>query len=799
MHNEGARAADTGWHVLPTKPRSKVPGHYERGEWREMAGWQRYCEMPPQEDEVDTWRDWPECGVSIACGTVLGLDLDVEDAKLAQQIRAVAERTLGVTPLVRFGRRPRAMLVYRMATPFRSRRVGPLDAMGAGRQFVAYGIHPVTEQPYEWETEGPDTVPMASLPVVDEDKLAAFFEQALPLLPIGLRQTKLRTSTDAAGLRSNELATREAVAAAVQWLPPASNTSHDEWVGIGMAIHSALGGDGLDLWDAWSAADGGVCSDGKSPRYNPANMEARWRGFDSKGRVSAGTLFHEAKRNGWVPEPGTFLYARDKELASQPHPAQALIDRMKAMVGDAVRPASAAATEPEQPDDDVREEVEEEVSERPTLPAFNSSAGDWLLGCDGGLGRFVNECVHSAVKEQPWLTLAGGLAAFSTAMGRRFMGPTGVRPNLYVLGVAPSASGKDHPQRWARELLHKADLAKLVGGSVIASGAGMTSALEKEPVQLWVIDEVAALIKAATERGAAAHMAHVNTLMLAMYSMAGSTYMGTDYADKSTKPRACISQPSLHFYGNTTPSGLWGALASEAAVGGLLGRCLLFESEMLPYPKDHSASLTFSDELLAAVKAVHAGVPGHQHFPPLGDGAIINPTPYLVPWATKEAAEFYHALGIIETDRMISMKGSVAQALYGRMRENVQKIALIKSVARDVPEGRPPAITWGDMQWASRVFERCMADMEKSLIENVADNDYQADRNRLAKIIRQVSERDPRGATKSQIIRAAQSIPSRKRDEILEQLEEAGDVRKVIAGVMAGSGRPTTRYLWAFR
>jgi hypothetical protein len=62
-----------------------------------------------------------------------------------------------------------------------------------------------------------------------------------------------------------------------------------------------------------------------------------------------------------------------------------------------------------------------------------------------------------------------------------------------------------------------------------------------------------------------------------------------------------------------------------------------------------------------------------------------------------------------------------------------------------------------------------------------------------------VSERDPRGATKSQIIRGCQSIPARKRDEILDQIEEAGDVRKEIAAVMVGVGRPTTRYVWTFR
>jgi hypothetical protein len=790
MDNEGARAADTGWHVLPTKPNEKVPGYYDRGEWREMSGWTRYCEMPPSEAEVEAWREWPDCGVSVACGTVLGLDLDIEDPKLLTAVRAVAERTLGVTPLVRFGRKPRAMMVYRMIGQFRSRRVGPLDAMGAGRQFVAFGVHPITNMPYEWETESPATVAPGHLPPVDEARLAAFFDEALQLLPLHLRQTKMREATAGQNPRSGELATREAVEDALQFITPAANMNHDEWVAIGMSVHSALGGDGEDLWDKWSQPD---------PRYDAKEIPKRWRSFHERGGVSAGTLFHEAKRMGWVPAPGLFLYARDKELASQPHPAQALIDRMTTKALDTAAAPQIAEDEANEADEDdgLRTEIEEDTPERPVLPAFNSAGKDWLLGCDGGLGLFVTECVESSVKEQPWLALAGALACFSTAMGRRFMGPTGVRPNLYVLGVAPSASGKDHPQKWCRELLHTADLDKIIGGSVIASGAGMTSALERHPVQLWVIDEVAALIKAATERGAAAHMAHVNTLMLAMYSMASSTYAGTDYANKTEKPRAVIAQPSLHFFGNTTPSGLWGALASEAAVGGLLGRCLLFESDTLPYPEDRAATLTPSDDLLKAIKAVHAGVPGHQHFAMGGETCNDHPTPYMVPWASKDAALFFKELGITETDRMISMKGSVAQALYGRMRENVQKIALIKAVARDVPAGRPPAITWGDLQWASRVFERCMADMERSLVENVADNEYQSDRNKLAKVIRTVSERDPRGATKSQVIRSCQSIPSRRRDEILDQLEEAGDVRKTVTAAVVG--RASTRYVWAFR
>jgi hypothetical protein len=538
MDNEGARAFDGGWHVLPTKPNEKVPGYFERGHWTEMAGWTRFCDMPPSEADVEAWREWDDCGVSIACGTVLGLDLDIEEPKLAKQIREVAARTLGETTLVRYGRRPRMMMVYRMATPFRSRRVGPLDAMGSGRQFVAFGVHPNTGQPYEWEGPSPADTPPSAVPMVDEAKLATFFDEAIPLLPIALRATALRTPTAGANPRSGELATREAVEEAIRFVMPSMNTSHAEWVAIGMAIHSALGGDGEDIWDAWSQPDA---------RYDAKEIPKRWRSFHERGGVSAGTLFHEAKRMGWVPSSGLFLYARDRELANQPHPAQALIDAMARR--QIVEPAAPGAAD-EEPEE-IRDEIEEEASERPVMPAFNSAASDWLKGCDGALGRFVQECVGTAVREQPWLSLGGALACFSTAMGRRYMGPTGVRPNLYVLGVAPSSSGKDHPQKWARELLHKAGCERLVGGSVIASGQAMTSALEKEPVQLWVIDEVAALIKSATERGASAHMAHVNTLMLAMFSMAGPPTWGPTTPTRR-RSRAWLST-SRRFTSSATP------------------------------------------------------------------------------------------------------------------------------------------------------------------------------------------------------------------------------------------------------
>jgi hypothetical protein len=288
-------------------------------------------------------------------------------------------------------------------------------------------------------------VAIGALPMVDEAKLATFFDEAMPLLPISARATtKLRTPTEGANPRSGELATREAVEEAIRVRPP-SNEHVARGVGaIGMAIHSALGGDGEDMWDAWS---------------QPATRAmTRRKSRSAGGRSTSAAVSAPARCStrpsawGGCPSPGLFLYARDKELASQPHPAQALIDAMARGRSSSPRRRATPRTSREE----IRDEIEE-ASERPYAPGVQlPAAGEWLKGCDGALGRFVQECVGSAVREQPWLSLGGALACFSTAMGRRYMGPTGVRPNLYVLGVAPSSSGKDHPQKWARELLHKA-------------------------------------------------------------------------------------------------------------------------------------------------------------------------------------------------------------------------------------------------------------------------------------------------------------------------------------------------------
>ena len=147
MADYGERLVDNGYSVIPIMPGTKVPGRFTGGEWSPYPDWTRHCDRPTKSFEVDIWRRWPGCGVGIATGAVVGIDIDILDGALAIQIAELATSMLGDTPCLRIGRAPKRLLVYRAATPFGGRKRHPLELLARGQQFVAYAVHPETGRP----------------------------------------------------------------------------------------------------------------------------------------------------------------------------------------------------------------------------------------------------------------------------------------------------------------------------------------------------------------------------------------------------------------------------------------------------------------------------------------------------------------------------------------------------------------------------------------------------------------------------------------------------------------------------
>jgi putative DNA primase/helicase len=74
---------------------------------------------------------------------------------------------------------------------------------------------------------------------------------------------------------------------ALQFVDP---SDRDTWVKMAFAIKDELGDTGFDLWDEWSQ---------QADTYQSASAREVWKSARAGGLVKLGTLFHEAKANGW--------------------------------------------------------------------------------------------------------------------------------------------------------------------------------------------------------------------------------------------------------------------------------------------------------------------------------------------------------------------------------------------------------------------------------------------------------------------------------------------------------------------
>lgn len=737
MARFGARLVTNGYAILPIGPGTKKPGRFQRGAWADYPEWNRHAERGTTEVEVATWSSWPDCGIGIVGGSVAAVDIDIaEDAELALRIERLARERLGGTPALRIGRAPKRMLVYRTNEPFRGIKRHPLEVLCLGQQFLAYAIHPDTGAPYAWPEEGLADIDITDLPEISAEVALAFLDEAYALLPETLRQRGLASNAPAGDIaRSHsQIGTLPAIEAALAWLPNAE-LDYDSWMRVGMALKGALGEAGADLFADWSA---------QAAKDMPATTRRAWASF-KPDRIGAGTIYHLAMERGWQPEPDLRLDGSLPEDGD--HPAAGLLARLD-VTGAMASPVTAA-------------------------PPFSLTIPDGLVG------DLTDYMLSTARRPQPLLSLGASLCAIGALMGRNYRTESNLRSNLYVVGIADSGSGKNHAREIINETFFEAGLAHYLGGNKIASGAGLLTALHRQPAILFQIDEFGMFLSAAADRKRSPrHITEILDNMTELYTSAGGIFLGAEYANRDgTNERRDINQPCLCVYGTTTPLHFWGALQGANVVDGSLARFLILPSDE-DYPDENIAvgirqappALIQGLQLIAAGGG---GKKGNLTGKTADQNTAVNPM--IVPM-TEEARARFRQLSIELTEELRAAAGTAFTAILARIGENALKLALIVAVGRDPAR---PTIEITAAEWAI-CFVRHYAQRTMEAVErHVADTETEAHLKRLKEIIRSSGAK---GITKSEITRASQWLKSRDRDEILLTLIESGDITTGMRG-----------------
>jgi predicted P-loop ATPase len=154
-------------------------------DWR-----QRALRDPP--DAVTASVSSMALNTGVVTGEIGGVDVDVLSPVLADTVVHRVEHMLGPTPLVRTGRPPKTLLVYRLEQPLGKLATPALflpdgtkvqiEVLAAGQQFVCEGVHPDTGQPYRWTDGSPADVAIGALPIVDEAMLRDMLDEVEHLL-----------------------------------------------------------------------------------------------------------------------------------------------------------------------------------------------------------------------------------------------------------------------------------------------------------------------------------------------------------------------------------------------------------------------------------------------------------------------------------------------------------------------------------------------------------------------------------------------------------------------------------------
>lgn len=766
MLQTGQTLVERGWPIIPLMPGQKWPARLQNGHWSGYTEWHKHCSRPTRPYELQIWQRWEGCGVGIACGSVVGVDIDCTDPEMAGRIEELAKEALGATPLLRVGRAPKRLLVYRVAKPFTKMasrqfrlphepagsKPHRVEILATGQQFVAYAVHPDTGEPYRWPIESPEDVDLSAVPEVTELALRVFLERMAGLVPascfLGTERPPQRAEMYGDGA-TDPVGTLEAVTDAMAWIPN-HDLHYDEWVRIGLAAKAGAGDRAFQAWDQWSA---------KSAKYQAAFTAKTWASLKPTGQIGAGTLYALAGQHGWVCPPGLI---------------------MNGHVAEAVAAVGQIELKPREPAPECHDEPDH--------------TAELVAGAPGLLGDLVRWMTETAIFPQPFLALAASLACVATAAGRRYCGPNDIRTNVYVIAVANSGSGKEHQLSCINNLFSSAGIIDHLAGEEIASGSAIEGALTARAVQLFQVDEFGHFMRSVLNpRASTSHRRDVFTKLTRYTGSANRIVRGTEYANKKERARLDVHEPCVCLYGTTVPEPLWEAFGSGALADGSVARMLYFVTPC-EHPDRQKPAGRVRDvppALALGLRRVvaQAGAENDFAFEAARAQALdpMRKPGLLQVWTSGEAETLLDELETIDVAQRRERSRTPYQAVYARWMEHIIRVATIAAIARDQ---LAPKIEVGDLDWARRLVDHCVTTLAKESEERLADSEHEARLKRVLSVIRKAG-----GEIKHNVLtRMTQSMNGRERGDAIHSLLESGQIVKGSITLGSAPGRPAIAY-----
>jgi hypothetical protein len=480
---------------------------------------------PPPEDVLARWgRNGTGIGVLGGYRGLVAVDIDTEDPALRDAITSVLP---ALSPIRKRGAKGETLFFHGPGIGSQSWDIGKrrvVDLIAAGRQTVLPPtVHPDTRRPYAWT--GLET-------------LQDITPEELPLLPADIAE-RITEALKPFGYWSE---------------PPLGATSSD-----GETPHRQLNDAAMGRLRDWVPALK-LCR----CRYVAGRYEAvpTWR------PSTTGQPTEKRKRNLKIHPKGIRDFGAD-----QPYTPLDLVmvvdgcDLDTAFIWLADRLGwrtgfDVSGLVPAEPKAEPVPRPANELEQYTTVP--------------GVVGEIVNWITATAQQPNRILALGAAVTVIGTLIGRRVAGPTRSATHLYVVPIAPSGAGKQHPMDMVRRLMRAAKAESHVTGPTrFFSLSAVERHLTVKPLSLCLIDEIGGFLKRVTSGRASNHELGISEILRTLWGVSFSTI---ETSQRAQEDSVIIQCPALSILGMSTPDEFLAALQGESVANGFLNRYLLLDA-----------------------------------------------------------------------------------------------------------------------------------------------------------------------------------------------------------------------------
>ncbi len=316
-----------------------------------------------------------------------------------------------------------------------------------------------------------------------------------------------------------------------------------------------------------------------------------------------------------------------------------------------------------------------------------------LLRVPGFIAEVMDFTLATAPYPEPVLAFCGALALQATLAGRKVRDQGDTRPNLYLLGLANSGAGKDHPRKVNLRVLLEAGMATCAGDN-FASAEGLEDRLVLSPSMLFQTDEIDGLMTAIA-KSQDGKAERIMEMLLKFFSHSNNLY---HCRVKAGREPLLIDQPSLVLYGTAIPKHFYESLSEKMLTNGMFARMLVFEAGKRGTGQE-ATILPVPERVIATAKTWVDRQPGRA-----GNLGAFHPTPDVVPHdpaalamaqEIRDRADAAYATAEAADD-------TIGMAIWARANEKARKLALLYAVS--VNHARP-VISVEAVRWSWAIVE----------------------------------------------------------------------------------------------